>query len=38
LGRLYVLAGDRNIILKRINDILRDISGNRYTGIGKPEP
>ena len=25
-------------ILKRINDLLKDISRNLYTGIGKPEP
>jgi len=24
--------------LKRINQLLQDISRNRYTGIGKPEP
>ena len=25
-------------ILKRINELLRDISRNPYSGIGKPEP
>ena len=24
--------------LKRINDLLKDIARNQYTGIGKPEP
>jgi toxin YoeB len=25
-------------ILKKVNDLLRDISRNSYEGIGKPEP
>jgi toxin YoeB len=25
-------------ILRRINDLIRDIQHNRYQGIGKPEP
>ncbi|MDR2051745.1 MAG: Txe/YoeB family addiction module toxin [Deltaproteobacteria bacterium] len=25
-------------ILKKINDLLKDIARNKYTGIGKPEP
>ncbi len=25
-------------LLKRINDLLKDISHNPYSGIGKPEP
>ena len=27
-----------NKILKKINELLKDISRNPYTGIGKPEP
>lgn len=33
----YWIANDRKI-LKRINDLIRDIERNGHTGIGKPEP
>jgi toxin YoeB len=33
---LYWLKNDKKI-LKRINDLLKDISRNLYDGIGKPE-
>lgn len=33
----YWIKTDKKI-LARINDLIRDISGNPYTGIGKPEP
>lgn len=34
---LYWQAQDKKM-LKRINQLLQDITRNRYTGIGKPEP
>jgi len=34
---LYWRTRDRNI-LKRINQLIEDISRNENTGIGKPEP
>jgi toxin YoeB len=34
---LYWQATDKKI-LARINDLLKDISRNPFTGIGKPEP
>jgi toxin YoeB len=34
---LYWQAQDKKI-LKRINQLLRDIERNGYSGIGKPEP
>ncbi|OFY54303.1 MAG: toxin YoeB [Bacteroidetes bacterium GWF2_49_14] len=34
---LYWQSTDRKI-LKRINELLKDISRTPYTGIGKPEP
>ncbi|MCX6231055.1 MAG: Txe/YoeB family addiction module toxin [Bacteroidetes bacterium] len=34
---IYWQANDKKI-LKRINELLKDISRNPYTGIGKPEP
>jgi len=34
---LYWQTTDRQMI-KRINTLLKDISRNKYTGIGKPEP
>jgi toxin YoeB len=33
----YWLKTDKKI-LARINDLIKDISRNPYTGIGKPEP
>jgi len=33
---LYWLATDKKI-LKKINDLLKDISRNTFSGIGKPE-
>ena len=38
MGRLFVLAKNRQKKLKRINDLLKDISRNPFDGIGKPEP
>lgn len=34
---LYWQVTDKKI-LKRINDLLKDIARNPYAGIGKPEP
>lgn len=34
---LYWQKNDKKI-LKRINEIIKDISRNKYEGIGKPEP
>ena len=34
---VYWQAFDKRI-LKKVNDLLRDISRNHYEGIGKPEP
>ena len=34
---VYWQAFDKRI-LKKVNDLLRDISRNPYEGIGKPEP
>jgi len=34
---LYWLKTDRKI-LDRINNLVKDISRNPYTGLGKPEP
>ena len=34
---LYWQATDKKIV-KKINDLLKDISRNSYEGIGKPEP
>jgi toxin YoeB len=34
---LYWQTADRHM-LKRINELLKDIARNKYTGIGKPEP
>jgi toxin YoeB len=34
---LYLQTHDKKT-LKKINDLLKDIARNRYTGIGKPEP
>ena len=33
----YWISHDKKI-LKRVNDLLKDIERNGYTGIGKPEP
>jgi len=38
LGRLFILAKTDNKKVKRINDLLKDISRTPFTGIGKPEP
>jgi len=34
---IYWQANDKKM-LKRINELLKDISRNPFTGIGKPEP
>ena len=34
---LYWQKNDKKI-LKRINELIKDIQGNKYEGIGKPEP
>jgi toxin YoeB len=34
---LYWQAQDKKI-LKKINELIKDIERNEYTGIGKPEP
>ncbi|MFZ4413556.1 MAG: Txe/YoeB family addiction module toxin [Bacteroidales bacterium] len=34
---LYWQANDKKM-LKRMNELLKDISRNSYSGIGKPEP
>ncbi len=34
---LYWLNTDKQI-LKRINELIKDIQKNKYKGIGKPEP
>lgn len=34
---LYWQTTDKKI-LKRINELIKDISRNPFTGIGKPEP
>lgn len=34
---LYWQRTDKKI-LRRINDLIKDIQGNKYEGIGKPEP
>jgi toxin YoeB len=34
----YVYWNFDKRILKKVNDLLRDISRNPYEGIGKPEP
>lgn len=33
----YWISADKKI-LKRINELIKDIKRNPYTGIGKPEP
>ena len=33
----YWVANDRKI-LKKVNELIRDIERNGHTGIGKPEP
>lgn len=38
MGRLCVLANTGQKTLKRINQLLQDISRNDYDGIGKSEP
>lgn len=38
MGRLFILAKTDNKKVKRINDLLKDISRTPFTGIGKPEP
>ena len=38
MGGILLLAEARQKILKRINQLLKDISRNGFTGIGKPEP
>jgi len=34
---LYWIQSDKKV-LKKINDLLKEISRNPYAGIGKPEP
>ncbi|MCD8140898.1 MAG: Txe/YoeB family addiction module toxin [Planctomycetaceae bacterium] len=34
---LYWVANDRKI-LRKVNDLIKDIERNGHTGIGKPEP
>jgi toxin YoeB len=38
LGRLSLLATNRQKMLNRVNNLLKDIKRNPYNGIGKPEP
>lgn len=38
MGRILLLSSQDKKNLKRINQLLQDISRNGYTGIGKSEP
>lgn len=38
MGRLPLLADSRQKMLKRINQLVKDIRRNPFEGIGKPEP
>lgn len=38
MGRLPLLANSRQKMLKRINQLVKDIRRNPFEGIGKPEP
>jgi toxin YoeB len=37
LGRLFILAKNRQEKSQKINELLKDISRNLFEGIGKPE-
>ena len=38
MGRLPVLAGSGQKMLRRINALIKDIRRSTFEGIGKPEP
>lgn len=37
MGRLFVLAKDKQKVVKRINTLIQDIKRHPFEGIGKPE-